>query len=181
MDPASFGWRQPDDKDGISAETRMGKGKDRITRSTSPSQVAPPSLKATAFHDDYDYHTLRSPPEVPPARKGHLTNVSQYRSEYPTGTKLHTESTASLESFDVNSYDREAQLRRAQLPYVKDQDLGLSKKGNTGLPLEAGQGQKLNRRLLQLDWLINENSGTGTVSLPLETNILNADSSLLWG
>ena len=150
----------------------MGKGKDRITRS---------SLQATAFHDDYDYHTLGSPPEVAPARKRKLTNVSPYHSEYPTETKLHDESMASLESLDVNPYKREPELRRARLPYIKDQELGLPKTDNTRTSRKAGQAQKLTQRLLQLEWLITKNAGTRTVYLPLETTKLNTESSLLWG
>ena len=184
METASLGRRQPDDKDDILAETSTGMRKrweDRITRSTSPLQITPTSLKARSFDDNYDDQTLELPPEAAPAGERRLHNISEYGSEHPTGTELQADPKVVLESVDPSSHKLEAQMRRARLPYVKGQDLGVSKKGNTSLHTEAGQAQKLNQRLLRLDWLINEDAGTRTASLPLETNILNADSSLLWG
>ena len=71
----------------LSAETGMGQGKKRVRRYSSPSQLTPSSFKATAFNDDYTYHALDLPPEYPPAKKRKLTNVSIDRSGYRTGTQ----------------------------------------------------------------------------------------------
>ncbi len=181
MESASLGWVQPGDKYELSAETGMGKGKNRITRSTSPSQVTPSSLKATTLDDAYNYHTLVSPPEEAPAKKGKLTNVSKHPSEYPRRPELEVESKPALELFELDLYEHEAQLRRAELPYVNGKDLGLSKTDNTGSSRKARQVHNMTLRLLRLEWLIIEKAGTRIAYLQLETRELNAESSVLWG
>ena len=88
MEVDSLSWLQPIDKNDLSSETGMGKGKSRITRSTSPAQVTPSSQKTTAFYDGYDYQTLGLPPEDAPTKERKLANISKHRSQYPTRTKL---------------------------------------------------------------------------------------------
>ena len=120
MEIESLDWLQPGDKDDLSAETGMGKGKNRLTRSISPSQATPSSLKITTPYDGDDYHTLGLPPEDAPTEERKLANSSKYRPRYPPRLKLQAESKPARESFELYPYEGETQLRRAQLPDIKN-------------------------------------------------------------